>query len=333
MRQYAILRFQKCKAGGIAGRDRHNERKKTEYKSNPTIDHSRSTQNYHLVEPGGKYKQVCLDRINAAGCRVRSNSTVMVETLVTASPEMICTLSPEQQKHFFAYAAQFLFDRVGRENVISAVVHMDEKTPHMHLSFVPITKDGRLSAKDILGNPKEMSKWQDDFHTWMVQRYPSLSRGIPRRITHRKHIPPYRFRMANELSQSYDRLMDALKTVTVFNVGKKRDEAMQTLSELLPLCYSLAEQMKGTNEFIQELQRAKRELEAEVEEQAQKISEQDDEYIAMSFELEQTAQQVNDLLEKQQLAQEILRQIPPEVLDSIEPSRRRRRQKLHDEER
>ena len=83
---YAILRFQKCKAGGVACRDRHNERKKVKYQSNPNIDLSRSKDNYHLIEPQGRYKDAYTRMIGKAGCKVRSNSTVLVETLVTASP-------------------------------------------------------------------------------------------------------------------------------------------------------------------------------------------------------------------------------------------------------
>ena len=47
------------------------------------------------------------------------------------------------------------------------MVHVDEKTPHMHLSFVPITSDGRLSAKEIVGNKKDLTRWQDDFWNYM----------------------------------------------------------------------------------------------------------------------------------------------------------------------
>ncbi len=153
MPMYAILRFQKCKAGGVACRDRHNERKKVEYKSNPNIDLTRSKDNYHLIEPAGRYKDAYTRMIGKAGCKVRSNSTVLVETLVTASPELLNRMTPQEQRQFFERAATFLYKRIGKENVISAVVHMDEKTPHMHLCFCPITKDGRLSAKDILGCP------------------------------------------------------------------------------------------------------------------------------------------------------------------------------------
>ena len=125
---YAILRFQKCKAGGVACRDRHNERKKVEYKSNPNIDLTRSKDNYHLIEPHGRYKDAYTRMIGKAGCKVRSNSTVLVETLITASPELLNRMTPKEQRQFFERAATFLYERIGKENVISAVVHMDEKT-------------------------------------------------------------------------------------------------------------------------------------------------------------------------------------------------------------
>ena len=109
---YAILRFQKCKAGGVACRDRHNERKKVEYKSNPNIDLYRSKDNYHLIEPHGRYKDACTRMIGKAGCKVRSNSTVLVETLVTASPELLNRMTPKEQRQFFERAATFLYERI-----------------------------------------------------------------------------------------------------------------------------------------------------------------------------------------------------------------------------
>ena len=63
--------------------------------------------------------------------------------------------------------------------MVSAMVHMDEKTPHMHLSFVPITQDGRLCAKEILGNKKKLTWWQDEFWKQLVEKYPDrLNRSL-----------------------------------------------------------------------------------------------------------------------------------------------------------
>ena len=315
---YAILRFQKRKAGGIACCDRHNERKKTEYKSNPNIDLTRTHLNYHLVVPKGRYKDVCTDMIDRAGCKVRSNSTLMVETLVTASPELLDGMTRTEQQRFFERAAEFLYGRIGRENVISAVVHMDEKTPHMHLCFCPITKDGRLSAKDILGNKQALSKWQDDFFAWMAQAYPALSRGIPSYITHRKHIPPYQFRMAKDLSKSYGRLEEALQTVTVFNAGKKREEALGIIGELLPACYKLAGQLHSTEDYIQELEEARKKLEAETQQQADALVERGLDQTILQAQLEEAQEQIEDLLNWQQRAREILDRVPPEMLDKLD---------------
>ena len=153
---YAILRFQKRKAGGVAACERHNERKKEAYKSNPDIDMERSKNNYHLVAPPRyTYKKEINRMVAEAGCRTRKDSVMMVETLITASPEFMNQLPPEEQKAYFTMALDFISERVGEKNILSAVVHMDERTPHMHLCFVPITPDNKLSAKIYFRQPED----------------------------------------------------------------------------------------------------------------------------------------------------------------------------------
>ena len=72
---YAILRFQKRKAGGVAACERHNERKKEAYKSNPDIDMERSKNNYHLIAPPKyTYKKEINRMVAEAGCRTRKDS-------------------------------------------------------------------------------------------------------------------------------------------------------------------------------------------------------------------------------------------------------------------
>ena len=135
---YAILRFQKRKAGSVAACERHNERKKEAYKSNPDIDMERSRENYHLVAPPRyTYKKEINRKTGAAGCRVRRDSVMLVETLITASPEFMHSLSPAEQRAYFAAALDFVSERVGKQNIISAVVHMDETTPHGTCALSP----------------------------------------------------------------------------------------------------------------------------------------------------------------------------------------------------
>lgn len=85
----------------------------------------------------------------------------MVETILTASPEFMTALPAEEQKKFFRLVAELFEKEIGRENIISAIVHTDEKTPHMHLCFVPLTPDGHLSAKKIIGDRQKLCRWQD----------------------------------------------------------------------------------------------------------------------------------------------------------------------------
>ena len=152
--QYAILRFAKYKGPEIGHIESHNERTKEKYDSNPDIDTSRSHLNFHLVSPERKYRAEAEKQIAAAGCRSRSDSVRVVEVLVTASPEFFKGKKKAEIKAYFQEALDFIQQHQNPRTIISAVVHMDEKTPHMHLCFVPLTKDKRLSAKEIVGNKK-----------------------------------------------------------------------------------------------------------------------------------------------------------------------------------
>ena len=199
---YAILRFQKRKAGSVAACERHNERKKEAYKSNPDIDVERSKYNYHLVlPPRYTYKKEINRMVQAAGCKVRKDSVMMVETLITASPEFMNSLPPEEQKAYFAMALDFIVERVGKENILSAVVHMDEKTPHMHLCFVPITPEGKLSAKSFLGNQKSLSEWPPAYHERMSARWHELERGQSSMLNGRTHIPTWLFTLGARMDK------------------------------------------------------------------------------------------------------------------------------------
>ena len=97
---------------------------------------------------------------------------------------------------------------------------MDEKTPQMHFCFVPITKDGRLSSKEIIGGPKGLSKWQDEFYDHMAKQYPDLTRGTPARVSHRQHVPVYMFKNAGILYDHYQEILDAINDIGLINNSK-----------------------------------------------------------------------------------------------------------------
>ena len=80
-------------------------------------------------------------------------------------------------KEFFGEAMEFINQRQSPETILSAVVHLDEEYPHMHLCFVPLTEDKRLCATEIVGNKKKLIGWQDKFFEHMVQRSPEPERS------------------------------------------------------------------------------------------------------------------------------------------------------------
>ena len=230
---YAILRFAKHKGGASKALSAHHERTKEVYASNPDIDAERTKQNFHLVTPHWSYEQEIRHRISMAGCRVRKDSVKFVDTLVTVSPEFAREHTAEMPE-YFTRAFNFLKERVGEENIFSAVVHMDERTPHLHLCFVPLTKDKRLSAKEILGNKKAMIQWQDDFYACMSERWPELERGTPAVETKRRHLTPQWYKKVTAMDAKLEKLETALNGINVLNAGKKREEAVALLAQLLP---------------------------------------------------------------------------------------------------
>ena len=233
--QYAILRFAKYKGPEIGHIESHNERTKEKYASNPDSDTSRSHLNFHLVSPERKYRAEAEKQIATAGCRTRSDSVRVVEVLVTASPEFFKGKKKAEIKAYFQEALDFIQQHQNPRTIISAVVHMDEKTPHMHLCFVSLTEDKRLSAKEIVGNKKKLTWWQDEFWKHMVKKYPDLERGESASETGRTHIPPRLFKEAVHLNRMKDQIMAILNDSNPFNKKSKAEELEALLDKYIPV--------------------------------------------------------------------------------------------------
>ena len=245
--QYAIMRFAKYKGPEIGNIEAHNERTKEKYASNPDVDTSRSKYNFHLVKPPGKYRAESERQIAAAGCRTRKDSIRMIETLLTASPEFFKGKKRAEIRVFFEEALHFLEQHQSKETIISAVVHMDEKTPHMHLCFVPLTEDKRLSAKEIVGNRKNLVKWQDEFWQHMVKQYPELERGESASQTGREHIPPRIFKEMTQLTKQKEQLDALLVGINPFNGKSRAAEISKVLDSYIPNVARMRDQLRKYN--------------------------------------------------------------------------------------
>lgn len=311
--QYAILRFAKYKGPEIGRIEAHDERTKETYASNPDVDTSRSKLNFHLVKPQRSYRAEAEKQILEAGCRTRKDSVRVVETLITASPEFFQGKNPKEVKAFFCLALDFIKSKQSPKTLISAVVHMDEKTPHMHLSFVPITPDGRLSAKDILGNRKNLTKWQDDFWKFMVKKYPDLERGESASETGRTHIPPRLFKEATHLNQQRDALMALLADINSLNAKKRAAEVEALLDKYIPGVEKMRTRLKKYNTAYKELKAEVAALEKEVDASKESV-----------LKRLETAQRLRELEE----LQKVVDNIPKEILDTYKHSQNLRKDSI-----
>ena len=190
---------------------------------------------------------------------------------------------------------------------------MDEKTPHLHLVFVPLTEDNRLCAKEIIGNRANLTKWQDDFHTYMVEKYPDLERGESASKTGRKHIPTRLFKQAVNLSKQARAIEATLGDITPFNAGKKKEEALSLLKKWFPQMENFSGQLKKYKVTINDLLAENEQLEARA-----KASEKG---------------KMKDTMERAKLESELkdiqrlVDRIPPEVLAELKRQQRHTRER------
>ena len=286
--QYAILRFAKYKGPEIGHIESHNERTKEKYASNPDVDTTRSHMNFHLVTPERKYRAEAEKQIAEAGCRTRSDSVRVVEALVTASPEFFKGKKRSEVKAYFTEALDFIQKHQSKDTIISAVVHMDEKTSHMHLCFVPLTEDKRLSAKEIVGNKKKLTWWQDEFWKHMVKKYPDLERGESASETGRTHIPPRLFKEAVHLNRIKEQVMAILNDSNPFNKKAKAEELEALLDKYIPGVEVMRTKLKKYDKTYKELTEENAELE-------KKLSSASKESVRKKLEISQKLNELDEL--------------------------------------
>jgi len=131
--------------------------------NNINIDHSRTPLNYNLA-PDRSGGQVAFinQRLSEVRCLARSDVNIMCSWVITVPKDIIGT---DCEKQFFQETYDFLKEKYGEENVISAYVHKDETTPHIHFTFVPVVKDKKRG--DLKVSAKECITQNDlkTFHT------------------------------------------------------------------------------------------------------------------------------------------------------------------------
>ncbi len=176
---YLICHVQKFKANDVKGTQIHNQRESQNSK-NKDINKDRTILNYDLhnekhINYNHKVKEIIKEgyKVNKG---IRKDAVVMTSTLITSDNEYFKKLPPEDQEKFFKQTYEFLKEKYGEKNILSATVHLDETTPHMHLCSVPLTEDGRLSAK-ILFNRKSLLQLQSELPKHLQSKGFDVQRG------------------------------------------------------------------------------------------------------------------------------------------------------------
>ena len=226
----------------------------------------------------------------------------VVEALVTASPEFFRGKKRSEVKAYFNEALDFIKQNQNPATIISAVVHMDEKTPHMHLCFVPLTEDKRLSAKEIVGNKKKLTWWQDEFWKHMVKKYPDLERGESASETGRPHIPPRLFKEAVHLNRMKEQILRILSATNPLNKKAKAEELDALLGRYIPNVEAMRGKLKKYDKLYKELSAENAALE-------QKLNSASRESIQKKLEIQRKLSELDELRRTVEV-------LPPEILQA-----------------
>lgn len=205
--RYAILRTAKIKSTpGLVRAVQHDCRDHTP----PNADPTRAKDN---TISGTFNEAMARFRRQTDGVRMRRDSVVGIEYLVTASPEVMLTKNRQEQDAYFNASLDWIIGRHGKENILSYGIHRDEKTPHLHVVVVPVVmsrdrwgREGRsLSAKTFLGGAEKLKAMQTEFASAVGKRH-GLIRGVEG--SRAKHTTVRQFYGAlnpeNQIERSYE---------------------------------------------------------------------------------------------------------------------------------
>lgn len=192
---YAIIRNAKYTINNLNGIYRHNERKNTNY-SNKDITKEKAIKNYSLKScnmPYSKAFRKIKEENNLQGW-IKKNSNVACEYIITSDKEFFENIGEEETKRYFKTAFEFVknYKDLGEKYILSAKVHNDESTPHLHIVFAPVvkTKDkngniiNKLACSEYWKGKDSYRQLQDNFHKYIKEHGFDLERGKQREVEH-----------------------------------------------------------------------------------------------------------------------------------------------------
>ena len=303
---YAIIRNTKYKRENLKGVFRHNERKNKNY-SNDNIDKERSYLNYSIKQPRHSYEKE-FDKIreefNLKG-QIKTVSNIACEYVITSNKQFFETIGEEETKRYFETAYQFVteYKNLGEQYIMSAKVHMDEETPHMHLIFLPVVhtknKKGddidKLACSEFWKAKDSYRQLQDAFYNYMTSHNFELERGVPKEESGRVHIDLSEYKELTNFDETKKKLQNMklelpnvpdIADININRLSKKRDEKI------------IEEIIKPKDDLINELYQDKLILQQELLrkskmfEKAEKYQKERDNIIADNKDLHNQVEQI-----------------------------------------
>ncbi len=267
---YAIIRNTKYKRENLKGIYRHNERRNKNY-SNANIDKEKSYLNYSIKSPQYSYEKefdLMREKYKLKG-QIKVVSNIACEYIITSDKEFFETIGEEETKRYFETAYQFVtqYKELGEQYIMSAKVHMDEETPHMHLIFLPVvhTKDkegndiDKLACSEFWKAKDSYRQLQNAFYNYMVSNNFELERGLPKEETGREHIDLKEYKEITNFDKTKEKLQNIklelpdvpnLEDINVNRLSKKRDEKI--LEEIIKPKDNLINDLYQDNLILQQ---------------------------------------------------------------------------------
>ena len=276
---YAIIRNTKYKRDNLKGIFRHNERRNKNY-SNDNIDKEKSYLNYSLKKPKYSYEKE-FDRIREEydlKGQIKTVSNIACEYIITSDKEFFERIGEKETKRYFEVAYQFVceYKNLGEQYILSAKVHMDEQSPHMHLVFLPVvhTKDkkenniDKLACSEFWKAKDSYRQLQNAFYNYMVSHNFELERGLPKEETSRQHIDLKEYKEITNFKNTKETLKNI--KLELPGVPDIKDIRKVMINRDEKICNEI---IKPKDELIQELYQDNVSLHKELSKQAKVIEE------------------------------------------------------------
>ena len=262
---YAIIRNANYKRDNLPGLYKHNERKNTNY-SNKDINKNNSINNYSIKQCNTTYSKAIKQLINENDlkCRITSYTNLVCEFIITSDKEFFETIGEEETKRYFQIAYNFVanYKGLGEKYILSAKVHMDESTPHLHLVFVPVVRKldkksgktvNKIACSEYWKGKDSYKKLQDNFYQYIVDNGFDLERGKSRNA---EHLSTEKLKQIT----NYDNIKYELSQEPIQPINHKNtDLIIQQNNELIKYTNKLKVQLSKSYNAINRLEELQKE--------------------------------------------------------------------------